>query len=107
MTKRAEIPLPNFENLQPFTKAQKVNEQDLGKIGQKNGFTTRHSVETKHASGSGRRRRSLKTARLTLALEPTVRDSFWSLADELNEDGGDFLNRLIENYVNNNYIQNK
>ncbi|WP_375675805.1 hypothetical protein [Bartonella sp. AP9QHHD] len=105
MTKRAEIVLPNLENLQPFTKAQKVDEQELGKIGQNNGFTTRHSIETKR--GSGRRRRSLKTARLTLALEPEVRDSFWSLADELNEDGGDFLNRLIENYVNNNYTQNK
>ncbi|EJF75963.1 hypothetical protein HWV54_02385 [Bartonella alsatica] len=104
MTKRAEIVLPDLENLQPFTKAQKVNEQVLGEIGQKNGFTTRHNVETKR--GSGRRRRSLKTARLTLALEPEVRDSFWSLADELNEDGGDFLNRLIENYVNSNKIEN-
>ncbi|MET3559555.1 hypothetical protein ABID39_000225 [Bartonella japonica] len=107
MTKRAEISLPNFENLQPFTKAQKVNEQELDEIGQKNGFTTRHSIEKKCASGSGRRRRSLKTARLTLALEPTVRDNFWSLADDLNEDGGDFLDRLIKNYINNNYIQNK
>lgn len=105
MTKRAEIPLPNFENLQPFTKAQKVDEKELGKISQNNGFTTRHGVEPKR--GSGRRQRSLKTARLTLALEPEVKDNFWSLADELNEDGGDLLNRLIQAYVNNNYIQNK
>ncbi|WP_208439989.1 hypothetical protein [Bartonella grahamii] len=101
MTKRAEIVLPALKNLQPFTKAQKVDEQALGKIGRNNGFTTRHSVETKR--GSGRRKRSLKTARLPLALEPVVRDSFWSLLDELNDAGGDFLNRLIDNYVNNNY----
>ncbi|EJF92274.1 hypothetical protein ME9_01676 [Bartonella taylorii 8TBB] len=104
MTKRAEIPLPNFENLQPFTKAQKVNEQVLGEIGQKNGFTTRHNVENKTCVG--RRRRSLKTARLTLAVEPEVRDSFWVLADKLNEDGGNFLSRLIEVYINSNKIEN-
>ncbi|ENN90441.1 hypothetical protein [Bartonella schoenbuchensis] len=107
MTKRAEISLPNFENLQPFTKAQRVNEQDLNRIGQQNGFTTRHSLEIKQGNGSGRRQRSLKTARLTLALEPTVKDNFWCLADELNEDGGDFLNRLIETYVDNKCTQNK
>ncbi|AQX22490.1 MULTISPECIES: hypothetical protein [unclassified Bartonella] len=105
MTKRAEISLPNFENLKPFTKARKTNKQSLNEISEENGFTTRHSVERKQ--GSGRRRRSLKTARLTLALEPTVRDSFWSLADDLNEDGGDFFHRLIETYVNNNYTHNK
>ncbi|WP_407965861.1 hypothetical protein [Bartonella sp. C271] len=105
MTKRAEISLPNFENLKPFTKAQKINKQSLDAISKENGFTTRHSIEIKQ--GSGRRRRSLKTARLTLALEPAVKDSFWSLADELNEDGGDFLNRLIQVYVNNNCAHNK
>ncbi|EJF80765.1 hypothetical protein MCO_00103 [Bartonella sp. DB5-6] len=104
MTKRAEIPLPNLENLQPFTKADKANEQVLGEIGKKNGFTTRHNVENKTCVG--RRRRSLKTARLTLAIEPEVRDSFWSLADQLNEDGGNFLNRLIEVYINSNKIEN-
>ncbi|WP_336277025.1 hypothetical protein [Bartonella sp. CB178] len=104
MTRRAKISLPNLNKIEPFTKAQKNSVEELSKLGLQSGFTTRHNSELR--TGSGRRRRSLKTARITLALEPKVRDVFWELADERNEDGGDFLNHLIESYVNNKYIQN-
>lgn len=102
MTKRAKIELPDLDDIKPFTKAKKGTVEELSAIGLQNGFTARHNLETKR--GGGRRRRSLKTARLTLALEPRVRDDFWALADKLNEDGGELLGRLIEHYVNSEYV---
>ncbi|MCL6230271.1 hypothetical protein [Bartonella bilalgolemii] len=107
--------LNNLSTLEPTTKALKRNKQDIDKIAQQSGFTTRHGsfekvkefVLTKSGSVDGRsKRRSMRTNRITLAVRPEVDEEFRALAEKLTPPGqnlltlGDVLQFLIHFYNN-------
>ncbi|MCZ2204489.1 hypothetical protein [Bartonella sp. A05] len=105
--------LDNLSNLEPKTKAPRRDKQDIDKIAQQSGFTTRHAsfsnqedpILTKSGHVDGRfKRRSLKINRITLAIRPDVDAEFRALAEELTPPGqnlltlGDVLQLLIRHY---------
>ncbi|EJF88033.1 hypothetical protein [Bartonella melophagi] len=111
--------LNDLHNLKPMTKAPKREKQDIDKIAQQSGFTTRHAsygnlrepILTKSGSIDGRsRRRSLKTNRITLSIRPDVDEEFRMLAEKLTPPGqdlltlGDVLQFLIDYYNNSEKI---
>ncbi|UTO27667.1 hypothetical protein [Bartonella harrusi] len=107
--------LDNLSTVEPTTKAPKRDKQDIDKIAQQSGFTTRHAsfedlkepILTKSGHVDGRsKRRSMRTNRITLAIRPDVDEEFRALAEKLTPPGqnlltlGDVLQILIRSYNN-------
>ncbi|MCZ2328954.1 hypothetical protein [Bartonella sp. F02] len=111
--------LDNLSTIEPTTKAPKRDKQDIDKIAQQSGFTTRHAsfenskepILTKSGYIDGRsKRRSMKTNRITLAIRPDVDEEFRALAEKLTPPRqnlltlGDVLQILIHHYNNSTFF---
>ncbi|GAA4666781.1 hypothetical protein [Bartonella pachyuromydis] len=108
--------LNNLSDVEPTTQALKRNKEEIDKIAQQSGFTTRHasfdsskepiSAQSSHIDGRFKRR-SVKTSRITMTVRPDIDEKFRALAEELTPDGedlltfGDVLRILIDFYYNN------
>ncbi|WP_051018504.1 hypothetical protein [Bartonella queenslandensis] len=105
--------LNNLSTVEPTTKAPKRDKQEIDKIAQQSGFTTRHApfdntrapILTKNGHIDGRsKRRSMRTSRITLAIRPDVEQEFRALAEKLTPPEqnlltlGDVLQILIRHY---------
>ncbi|WP_435896236.1 hypothetical protein ACRPOS_009285 (plasmid) [Bartonella heixiaziensis] len=105
--------LNNLSTVEPTTKAPRRDKQDIDKIAQQSGFTTRHAsfenskdpILTKSGGIDGRsKRRSVRTNRITLAIRPDVDEEFRALAEKLTPPGqnlltlGEVLQFLIRYY---------
>jgi len=116
MTK--ERALMNFGSVKPTTKVPKGPTEELTRIGEASGFTTRHApapaavdvketdkILTKSGRVDGRSLRcGAKTNCLNVAVKPEVEQVLWAIAEELTPEGqklmalGDVLESVIGIY---------